>query len=194
MGKESRKHRRRRASVNDQLAAVSSADESDGAAVSSDQLTSGSSELTPQQVELLVENDPTLVPTGPSVLQVDDAVLEPAEIDALLRGLASQLEEAATAAGVTATDQAAGMPTSADQSTSGSYREGASRESDPSPARRSGGYSKLSPLAWLFADHAGVGRPARDKQGHHLRARRRFGKKAGAAPRQAQGSLFGDHL
>src|SRR4051812_38589832 len=66
-------------------------------------------------------------------------------------------------------------------------------EPHAAPVGRDRRDSKLSPLARLFADDAGAGGPAGHQQGHHLRARRRPGKEARPAPRQAQGSLFGDH-
>src|SRR5258708_91569 len=140
-------------------------------------------ELTVEQVERLVEEDPTLAPTGPSVLMVEDLVLEPEELQALLDGLAAQFAE---------TEGLPGWDPWSDGLLTGF--NGVSHESDPATVGRAGRHSKLSPLAWLFPDHAGVGRSARHQQGHHLRARRRAGKKARPPAGQAQGSLFGTRL
>jgi hypothetical protein len=118
-------------------------------------------------VERLIESDPALVPKGPSQLLVAPRVLDDAEVQALLEGLSPLLE---------------GL----------SHCE-ADHESHAATAGCSRSHPQLSPLAWLFPHHAGAGRPARHKQGDHLRARRSAGKKARPASRQAQGSLFGDH-
>src|SRR5439155_8121140 len=122
-------------------------------------------------VERTIENDPALMPVARSALLVEPAVLDPLEVEALLVDLAPLLAAAAT--------------------TCDEILYGADHEPHAPPVGCDRGHSKLSPLAWLFSDHAGIGRPARHKQGHHLRARRGFGKKARPAPRQAQGSLFG---
>jgi hypothetical protein len=158
-----------------------------------------STRLSREQVEALVEDDPALVPTGPSAFDVEDWVLEPEELTALLEGLAAQLEltdRAADEAGALNTAAYASQPTAAGNAEAGFPHwpagKGVGYESDASPVGRGGRHPKLSPLAWLFPNHAGTGRPARNQQGHHLRARGRFGKKAGHPPRQAQGSLFGD--
>ena len=73
MGKDSRKWRERRKAAK----------------------TSGTQagELSRDDLETLIEEDPTLVPTGPSEFEVDDAVLDPQEINALLAGLAGLLEQ-----------------------------------------------------------------------------------------------------
>jgi hypothetical protein len=117
-------------------------------------------------IERIIESDPSLVPTGNSKLLVAPRVLDEAEVQALLDGLTPLLEELTSEAG---------------------------HESHTASVGCSRSNSQLSPLAWLFPNHAGAGRPARHKQGYDLRARRRSGKKARSAPRQAQGSLFGDH-
>src|SRR5690349_16584130 len=54
-------------------------------------------------VERLIETDPSLIPTGPSLLQVESAVLEPHELDALLSGLDASLALAMAANVTTAT-------------------------------------------------------------------------------------------
>src|SRR4051812_36158345 len=54
---------------------------------------SGAGELNRDDLENLIEEDPTLVPTGPSEFQIEDAILDPKEIEALLAGLAGLLEE-----------------------------------------------------------------------------------------------------
>jgi len=119
-------------------------------------------------VEQAIESDATLVPAGPSQLMVAAALLEPEEIRALLEDfdLSSLLGD----------------------------RKESVYEFDASPIGRCGRDSKLSPFAWLFPDNAGTGGPARNQQGHHLRARWGARKKARHSTRQAQGSLFGDHV
>src|SRR4051812_25170318 len=160
-------------------------------------------------VEALVEADESLVPRAPSALLVEPAVLEPAEVAALLADLEISLERAD---GLTAS--ATQLPLRTDdfnaggRSTGGAYpgkdelypfgeraptTEGTDHEPDAPTSGRDRRDSQLPPSAWLFADDAGAGRPARHQQGHHLRARRGARKEARPAPRQAQGSLFGDH-
>src|ERR1700733_5087174 len=134
------------------------------------------SEEAQQDVEQLIETDPALVPQGPSALLVESAVLDPHELNALLSGLEASLAEAAIA------------------DWTGDFTQGASDEPHTSAARRDRRHSKLSPLAWLFPNDAGIGRSARHQQSHHLRARRRAGKKTRPPSRQAQGSLFGNNL
>src|SRR3954467_2944521 len=124
------------------------------------------------------ESDPALIPQGSSALLVAPAVLDPQEVEALLSGLHSLLEEssAAAAQNALATDL---------------QKDG--YESDPAATGCDRRHSQFPSLAWLFPNHAGVGRSARHQQGHHLRARERPGKKARPAPRSPQGSLFGDN-
>src|SRR5437762_3719272 len=133
---------------------------------------------TTEQIELLVESDPSLVPHRPSTLLVEPSVLDQAELEALLIGLGPEL--------LAAMNQ--------ELSSIGAAQHietlGASHEPHPSATGRDCRHSKLSPFAWLFADHAGVGGSAGNQQGDHLRARRGTGKKARPAPRQTQGSLF----
>src|SRR5437667_10133278 len=130
---------------------------------------------TAEQIELLVESDPALVPNRASALLVEPSVLDQAELEALLLGLGPEL--------LAAMNQELSLICAA---------EGASNEPHPSATGRDCRHSKLSPFAWLFADHAGAGRSTGHQQGDHLRARRGAGKKARPAPRQTQGSLFGD--
>src|SRR5438874_5750023 len=130
---------------------------------------------TTEQIELLVESDPSLVPNRASALLVEPSVLDQAELEALLLGLGPELLAAMNA------DLSAVRTV-----------EGASDEPYPSATGRDCRHSKLSPFAWLFADHAGAGGSVGDQQGDHLRARRSAGKKARPAPRQTQGSLFGN--
>src|SRR5579859_5682485 len=130
-------------------------------------------ELNRNEIETLIEEDPTLVPSGPSELQVDDAVLDPQEIEALLAGLAGLLEQIEQSErGVPALTESSG-PAGAETPAT----KGVVYESDAAAVGRSRSHPKLSPFAWLFPDHAGAGRPARHQQGHHLRARRGSGKK-----------------
>src|SRR5256886_1885189 len=129
------------------------------------------------------ESDPSLVPAGASALLVAPAVLDPQEVEALLSGLHSLLGESSAAA---AANALAGDALSEKQKDS-TYK------SDPSPTGCDRRGAQFPSLAWLFPNHAGASRPARHQQGHHLRARERFGKKARPAPRSPQGSLFGDH-
>src|SRR5688500_10033467 len=170
-------------------------------------------------VEAWVENDPLLVHTGPSRLLVRATVLEPQEVAALLDGLSPLLErdgnqggDDANADDAEAADDRDCDPEDADRRDGDrqdldrqradrqldvrthTFSEGPTHEPHPAADRRDRRDSKLPALAWLFPDHAGAGRPARHEQGDDLRARRRPGKKARPAPRQAQGSLFGNHL
>src|SRR2546423_840465 len=129
------------------------------------------------------ESDPSLVPAGASALLVAPAVLDPQEVEALLSGLHSLLEESSAAAAA----NALAVVALSEQQKDSTY------ESDPSSTGCDRRGAQFPSLAWLFPIHAGAGRPARHQQGHHLRARERFGKKARPAPRSPQGSLFGDH-
>jgi hypothetical protein len=133
------------------------------------------------EIEELVEADSALAPIGLSPLMVEPVLLDPREVAALLDNLVPMLEASANIAAIDAATDSGGS-------------EGVEYESDPQASGRSGGHSKLSPFAWLFSDYAGAGRSARHQQGHYLRARRGFGKKARPSPQQAQGSLFGDCL
>ncbi len=117
-------------------------------------------------LEAFIESDPALAPTAPSQLLVAPRVLDAEEVIALLQGLTVLLE--------------------------GGCENGDGHEPHAAPTGCDRRDPKLPSLAWLFPYHAGAGRPARHKQGDHLRARRGVGKKARPAPRQAQGSLFGD--
>src|SRR3954470_16028759 len=123
------------------------------------------------------ESDPALVPAGSSALLVAPAVLDPQEVEALLSGLHSLLKEssAAAAANALATDL---------------QKDGYEPDSAATGCDRR--HSQFPSLAWLFPNHAGIGRSARHQQSNHLRARQRPGKKAGPPPRPSQGSLFGD--
>jgi len=116
-------------------------------------------------IELSVENDLSLVPTGPSALLVEPAVLDEQEVQALLCGLSQALQTAADAA-------ATAIIAAAHPQDAGAFDQEHSYESHSPATRRDRGYSKLSPLAWLFADDAGAGGSAGHKQGDHLRARR----------------------
>jgi hypothetical protein len=133
-------------------------------------------------LEAAIETDPALVPAGASALLVAPAVLDPQEVEALLSGLHSLLEETSAAAAANAL--AADALT--DQQKDG-------YEPDASTTGCDRRHSQFPSLAWLFPNHAGTGRSTRHQQGHHLRARERPGKKARAAARSPQGSLFGDH-
>src|ERR1700738_691971 len=129
-------------------------------------------------IEELIESDPSLVPQGASALLVEPSVLEPEEVAALLVDLHALLAGAESAA--------VGSPVI--------LSEGPDHEPDSPATGRHFRHSQLSLSAWLFPHPAGAGRSARHQQGHDLRARRSAGKKTRPAPRQAQGSLFGDHL
>src|SRR5215208_7099752 len=131
------------------------------------------------ELESAIESDPALVPASASALLVAPAVLDPQEVEALLSGLHSLLEEtsAAAAANASAVEQHKDSVYESDSPATGCDRR----------------HSQFPSLAWLFPNHAGTGRSARHQQGHHLRARERPGKKARPAPRSPQGSLFGDH-
>src|SRR5688500_1239760 len=155
--------------------------------------------LDVDNVEQWVETDPALAPTGRSALLVEPAVLDPEEVDALLADLGDLLAAASSDLTDPALIGAGAVAAAGGRSdlcsplfAADTGAQGASHEPNASSARRTPGHSKLSPFAWLFPDHAGTGRPARHEQGHHLRARRRAGKKARPAAGQAQGSLFGD--
>src|SRR6267142_14036 len=134
--------------------------------------------LTDQaSLEEAFEADPALVPASASALLVAPAVLDPQEVEALLSGLHSLLEEtcAAATANALATDEQKEIGYEPDPSTTGCDRR----------------HSQFPSLAWLFPNHAGTGRSTRHQQSNHLRARERTGKKARPAPRPPQGSLFG---
>src|SRR5437762_13359033 len=107
---------------------------------------------TTEQIELLVESDPSLVPHRPSTLLVEPSVLDQAELEALLLGLGPELLAAMN-----------------EELSSLRPVEGASHEPYPSATGRDCRHSKLSPFAWLFADHAGAGGSTGDQQGDHLR-------------------------
>ena len=158
-----------------------------------------------EDVEQAIEADLSLVPIGRSALQVEPTVLDPAEVDALLGGLTALLRSAeatgdfpADAGQGPAHAMQAGLLPELSQSGQLQSKRPAVERSEHEPYaqtnRRDRRYSQLSPFAWLFPDDAGIGRSARHQQSHHLRARRRTGKKASAPTGQAQGSLFGDHL
>src|SRR5205823_4247383 len=102
---------------------------------------SSASSIEPDEIERQIENDPTLVPRRASVLLVEPSVLDQAELEALLLDLGPLL--------------AAAMHGDPLESTA----EGEPYESHPSSVGRDRRHSKLSPFAWLFADHAGAGRP-----------------------------------
>jgi hypothetical protein len=156
------------------------------------------------ELDRSIEADLSLVPDGPSALQVEPTVLDPAEVRALLGGLTALLRSA-EATGDSPVDSPGDSP--GDSLVEGysvvgyAVAEQAERfksdrseyEPDAKTNRRDRRYSQLSPFAWLFPDDAGIGRSARHQQSHHLRTRRRPGKKAGAPSGQTQGSLFGDH-
>jgi hypothetical protein len=139
------------------------------------------------EIERLIETDPALVPNGPSQFVVSARLLEDEELAALLEGLSPLLD---------GDDPLVAKDLGAVDSGSNGEAHDASSEVDhepyPTPTGCGRRHPELSPLAWLFPNHAGAGRPARHQQGHDLRARRGAGKKARSAPRQAQGSLFGN--
>jgi hypothetical protein len=153
-------------------------------------------------LEQWIETDPSLAPTGPSALLVQERVLEPDEVDALLEGLSTLLADAdaASANSGAAFGKVAGAVTGAlshaaalfERRERQEFGKEHSHEPHSTPGRRHGGDPKLSPSAWLFADDAGIGRSTRHQQSHHLRAHRSAGKKAAPPSRQAQGSLFGN--
>src|SRR5262245_1443451 len=104
-------------------------------------------------IEQLIESDRSLVPAGASAFQVAPTVMDAQEIAAQFAGLELSLAQA---------HDSRFDPAMLEQVfTRGSDEPHATsvgcRRSDP----------KLSPLAWLFPDHAGVGRPARHKQSDH---------------------------
>src|SRR5882724_9536539 len=113
--------------------------------------------LSREQVEQLVEDDPALVPTGPSAFQVEDAVLDPLEVEALLAGLAALLEqtEPVIPVRIDSPGRAGDLPPAS---------KGVSYESDASSVGRPGRHPKLSPFAWLFPHHAGAGGPTRSEE------------------------------
>ena len=138
----------------------------------------------------MIESDPALVPTSPSRFLVEPSVLDVEEVQALLADLGALLRST----------EGSGFPTDLRPESAGSARpgehagSGVSHEPNTPSDGRDRRNPKLSPFAWLFPDHAGIGRSTGHQQGHHLRARRRSGKKARPAPRQTQGALFGDHV
>src|ERR1051325_1345564 len=101
------------------------------------------------EIERLIETDPALVPTGPSQFVVSARLLEDEELSALLEGLAPLLD------GDDPFVVAEGPKAQAH----------ACSEEDHEPHAPAIGcgrrHPQLSPLAWLFPDHAGAGRPAR---------------------------------
>src|SRR5437773_10820600 len=137
------------------------------------------------EIERLIETDLSLVPDGPSQFVVAERLLEDEEVAALLDGLAPLLDG----------DDPLGVTQGPNLQADSACAEESEQDHEPHTAptgcpRR---HPQLSPLAWLFPDHAGARGPAGNQQGHDLRARRGPGKKARPAPRQAQGSLFGNH-
>lgn len=143
------------------------------------------------------ESDRSLVPLSRSFLQVEPAVLDAEEVQALLGGLTALLRSAEATGdfpaeghpwmepvGDTVESEVAGVCSV----------QRSEHEPDPQTNRRDRRHSQLSPFAWLFPDDAGIGRSARHQQSHHLRARGRTRKKASPPQGQAQGSLFGNHL
>src|SRR5581483_5306577 len=136
------------------------------------------------EVERQIERDESLVPRRPSALLVEPSVLERAELEALLLDLGPLLAAAADGESLDG-ENPDGEPVEP-------TAQGASYEPHTSSVGRDRRHSKLSPFAWLFTDHAGIGRPTGNQQGHDLRARGGARKKARPAPRQTQGSLFGN--
>src|SRR6266478_3574968 len=114
------------------------------------------SDLSREDLESLIEDDPTLVPVGPSEFEVEDSVLAPEEVEALLKGLAGLLEQ--TERGVLAPIEPGGQAGTQGLQ-AGPALKGVVYESDAAAIGRSGGHPKLSPFAWLLPNHAGAGRP-----------------------------------
>src|SRR4051812_25057937 len=124
------------------------------------------------EIERLIETDLTLVPKRSSAMLVEPSVLDPQEVQALLADLGALLQAAAVEAATVVAAGAHGSAHASTHVTGGPAQqnfEGARYESHASAVGRHRRDSKLSPLAWLFPDHAGAGRPARNEQGHHLR-------------------------
>src|SRR5258705_6090266 len=109
------------------------------------------------EIERLIETDPALVPTGASQFVVAARLLEDEELAALLQGLAPLLD---------GDDPFTVEQTGTDSSNS--EAESALSEEDHEPHTAPTGctrrHPQLSPLAWLFPNHAGAGRPARHQQ------------------------------
>jgi hypothetical protein len=170
-------------------------------------------------VECEVENDPAMVPNGRSSLLVEPAVLDPEEVRALLAPLSLSPWPAGgthnddderesrrrkepgggrDAADLTESHLSESRSTQARESLQPFelddkfQRQEGRHEPHPASVGCVGRDPQLPAPARLFADDAGVGRPARHQQGDHLRARRGPRKEARAAARQAQGTLFGD--
>ncbi len=117
--------------------------------------------------ERAFENDPSFQPREQSRFLVESVVLDVAEVDALLSGLAYALSE--TSDECNETDRVGAAANISEK--------GSDYESHTQTDGCSGGNPGLPASPWLFANDAGTGRPARDEQGHYFRARRRPGKK-----------------
>src|SRR5215208_915986 len=108
------------------------------AETTADDLAADSEDLAADSLESAFEADPSLVPAGASALLVAPAVLDPQEVEALLSGLHSLLEEtsAAAAANAVAVEQ---------------HKD--SYESDSQAIGCDRRHSQFPSLAWLFPNH-----------------------------------------
>src|SRR3954471_22558152 len=113
------------------------------------------SQVAEAALESAMEANAALVPAGASPLLVARAVLDPQEVEALLSGLHSLLEESSAAAAANAI--------AVEQTKDTGY------EPDPASTGCDRRHPQFPSLAWLFPNHAGIGRSARHQQGHHLR-------------------------
>src|SRR2546421_13105969 len=89
------------------------------------------------------ESNPALVPAGASALLVAPAVLDPQEVEALLSGLHSLLEESSAAAAA----NALAVDALSEQQKDSTY------ESDPSSTGCNRRGPQFPSLAWLFPNH-----------------------------------------
>src|SRR5215208_7725618 len=110
----------------------------DDLATDSEDLAADSEDLAADSLESAFEADPSLVPAGASALLVAPSVLDPQEVEALLSGLHSLLEEtsAAAAANAVAVEQ---------------HKD--SYESDSQAIGCDRRHSQFPSLAWLFPNH-----------------------------------------
>src|SRR5437016_3094135 len=99
-------------------------------------------------LEADIEANPALIPAGASALLVAPAVLDPQEVEALLSGLHSLLEETSAAAAVNAL--------AADALTNQQKDSGYEPDSPATGCDRR--HPQFPSLAWLFPNHAGIGR------------------------------------
>src|SRR5262249_22702199 len=110
------------------------------------------------EIEKLIETDPSLVPSGPSQFIVSARLLEDEELAALLEGLAPLLDGVSSLSGgdpFVVKEREAVDPNSEAQPLSDASSE-EDHEPHTTPVGCGRRHPELSPLAWLFPNHAGA--------------------------------------